>query len=80
MSLFAASLLTFLATITFSGLFLVLHVIVDLALVAYLAAVLSVTRRRAARGRVTYLPGASARGTAPSNLVPVPARRSSIAR
>ena len=79
-SLLAASLLTFLATVTFSGLFLYLHLLVDLALVAYVAAVLSLTRRQAARSRVSYLPGTATRSAMSSNLLPVPARRSSVAR
>ena len=60
-ALLAASLLSFLATLTFSGLFLYLHVLIDLALVAYVAAVLTVTRRVQARSaQVSYLPQRSA--------------------
>lgn len=55
MALIAASLLSFLAMLTFSGAFLVLHIAIDLALVAYVAAVLTITRRTQARGSVTYL-------------------------
>jgi hypothetical protein len=55
-ALLAASLLSFLATLTFSGLFLYLNVVIDLALVAYVAAVLTVTRRVQARSQVSYLP------------------------
>jgi hypothetical protein len=69
-ALLAASLLSFLATLTFSGLFLYLHVVIDLALVAYVAAVLTVTRRVQARSQVSYLPQHSMR----SAMVPATAQ------
>lgn len=65
-ALVAASLLSFLATITFSGAFLAVHLVIDVALVAYVAAVLSVTRRTQSRGSVTYLPSHQVRGMVPA--------------
>jgi hypothetical protein len=70
-ALLAASLLSFLATLAFSGALLPLHLAIDVLLGAYLLAVLAVTRRRPARSPVTYLPRAT---------VSVPAQRRSIAR
>lgn len=67
----AASLLSFLATLAFSGALLPLHLAIDVLLGAYLLAVLAVTRRRPARSSVAYLPRAA---------VPVPAQRRSVAR
>jgi hypothetical protein len=54
-ALLAASLLSFLATLTFSHFFLYLHVAIDIALVAYVGAVLTLTRRNQARSQVSYL-------------------------
>jgi hypothetical protein len=70
-ALLAASLLSFLATLTFSGLFLYLHVVIDLALVAYVGAVLTVTRRVQARSQVAYLPQ---RAQVTSAMVPATAQ------
>lgn len=71
MALLAASLLSFLATLAFSGALLPLHLAIDVLLGAYLLAVLAVTRRRPARSPVTYLPRAT---------VSVPTQRRSVAR
>jgi hypothetical protein len=54
-ALLAGSGLSLLATLTFSGVFLYLHVAIDLVLVTYVGAVLAVTRRNQARSRVSYL-------------------------
>ncbi len=54
-ALLAGSLLSFLATLTFSGAFLYLHVAIDVVLVMYVLAVLVVTRRSAGRSEVRYL-------------------------
>ena len=71
-ALLAASLLSFLATLTFSGLFLYLHLAIDLALVAYVGAVLTLTRRNQARSsQVTYLPQRAPM----SSMVPVAAQQ-----
>ena len=70
-ALLAASLLSFLATLTFSGLFLYLHLVIDVALVAYVGAVLTLTRRHQARSQVTYLPQRSTM----SSMVPVAAQQ-----
>jgi hypothetical protein len=51
----AAALLSFLATLAFGGAVLVLHLMIDLALVGYLAMVLRTTRRPSARSNVAYL-------------------------
>jgi hypothetical protein len=69
--LLAASLLSFLATVTFSGLFLILHLVIDAALVAYVGAVLALTRRKQARSQVAYLPQRSPM----SSMVTVPAQQ-----
>ena len=50
----AAALLTFLATITFGGAWLAVHLLVDLLFVAYLGLILMVTKQPSARP-VTYL-------------------------
>lgn len=70
----AGALLTFLATVAVSGLFLYVHLLLDLALVAYLTAVLVVTRRRPA-AQVAVLPERG--GYAPARVA---APRSSVAR
>jgi len=71
-ALLAASLLSFLATLTFSGLFLYLHLAIDLALVAYVGAVLTLTRRNQARSsQVTYL----SQRAPMSSMVPVAAQQ-----
>ena len=71
-ALLAASLLSFLATLTFSGLFLYLHLLIDVALVAYVGAVLTLTRRNHARSsQVTYLPQRAPM----SSMVPVAAQQ-----
>jgi hypothetical protein len=76
-ALLAASLLSFLATVTFSGLFLYLHLLIDAALVAYVGAVLTLTRRKQARSQVAYLPQRSPL----SSMATVPAQqRRSAAR
>lgn len=78
-SLLAASLLSFLAMLTFSGAFLILHIVIDLALVAYVAAVLTITRRTQTRSKVTSLARARMERM-PNRMVPVAAqsRRSAI--
>lgn len=73
-SLLAASLLSFLAMLTFSGLFLVLHIAIDIALVAYVAAVLTITRRTQARSQVTYLPHARMERL-PNRMMPLVAQQ-----
>jgi len=79
-ALIAASLLSLLATITFSGAFLVLHLVIDVALLAYVGAVLAITRRTQARAQVTYLHQGSM-GRMPTGMAAVPAQqRRSVAR
>ena len=80
-ALMAGSLLTLLASLTFSGLFLYLHVVIDVALVAYVAAVLAVTRRNQARSKVSYLRTGQAQHSSP-NMAMVSSRPTnrSIAR
>lgn len=52
----ALSLLTLLAMLTFGGSLLYVHLLVDVALVAYLALALNVSRVENLRSRVAYLP------------------------
>ena len=65
--------------LTFSGAFLILHIVIDLVLVAYVAAVLTITRRTQTRGKVTSLARARMERM-PNRMVPVAAqsRRSAI--
>jgi len=74
-SLVAAALLSFLGFVTFGGVLLVLHVVIDVLLVAYLGLWLNVTKRERMRAQVSYLPG---RPLAP--LAPVARDRQRIAR
>lgn len=70
MALGAAALLSFLATLAFGGPLLVLHLVIDVLLVTYLALVLKFTRRERARSEVAYLSPAPRLSS-----VPVGARR-----
>jgi hypothetical protein len=73
----AASLLTFLATLAFGGPLLFLHLLVDVALLAYLGLVLQATRRNQERAEVAYLnPSPRLTGA----VVPASQQRSSAAR
>lgn len=74
----ALSLLTLLAMLTFGGPLLYLHLLVDVALVAYLAAALNVSRVENLRSRVAYLPqqSSSVLSSAPLLSAAPPNRRS----
>ena len=52
----ALSLLSLLAMLTFGGAMLYIHLLIDVALLAYLGAVLNVSRVEKMRSRVAYLP------------------------
>jgi hypothetical protein len=65
----AAALLTFLATISFGGVWLAVHLLVDLIFVGYLGLVLMFTRSQPV-SKVTYLPQ-----TAPVQAAPYEQRR-----
>ncbi|NLA36085.1 MAG: hypothetical protein GX868_10430 [Actinobacteria bacterium] len=55
MALVAAAVLTFLGAISVGGIFVAVHIVADLAFVAYLGALASITRREAVRGTVTAM-------------------------
>jgi hypothetical protein len=73
-ALVAGALLSFLATLTFSHVFLYLHVMIDVALVVYVGAVLAVTRRNQARSQVSYLRTGQVQ-QAPTTMAMAPAKR-----
>ena len=52
----SASLLSFLATIAFSGAMLTVHLVIDAAFLAFLALSLRASARLKARSQVSYLP------------------------
>ena len=52
----AASLLSFLATIAFSGAMLMVHLAIDVVFLAFLALSLRASARQKARSQVSYLP------------------------
>jgi hypothetical protein len=70
----AASLLSFLAALSFGGVMLGVHLVIDVLLVAYLVLALRISQRQRARSAVTYLPAPS-----PVRRATVP-QRSSMAR
>lgn len=55
LALVAAAVLTFLGAVSVGGIFVAIHVVADLAFVAYLGALASVSRREAVRPNVTAL-------------------------
>jgi hypothetical protein len=52
----AAALLSLLAMLAFGGVMLILHLVIDVALIAYLALALQVSRTERSASRVAYLP------------------------
>lgn len=55
MALVAAAVLTFLVAISVGGIFVAIHIVADLAFVAYLGALASISRREAVRSNVTAM-------------------------
>lgn len=55
MALVAAAVLTFLGAISVGGIFVAIHIVADLAFVAYLGALASISRREAVRTNVTAM-------------------------
>ena len=56
MSLGGMAMLSLLASITFGGPFLVIHLLIDVALLGYLAAVLRMGQVQQVQSHVAYLP------------------------
>lgn len=55
MALVAAAVLTFLGAVSVGGAFVAVHIVADLAFVAYLGALASISRREAVRSNVTAM-------------------------
>jgi hypothetical protein len=73
--LVTAALLTFLGAVSIGGPFFIAHVLVDLALVAYLGLLLFTTRKAHIRSQVTVLYPAQER-----MVVPMSTQRQRVAR